>query len=160
MELPTRSLVLRVCQFRHDRINGFYYSLMFFVCQLILSHFLKILKIFLGTSKNRVKIRFFSQTAYMQNILHQAKTLQPTLINHRRFLHSRAETGFDVAQTQAYIIQELQQIVILRLLKIGGGGSARLIPIIVAISILCLIMVVGVTVILLLILSVFRQLSE
>ena len=110
MELPTRSLVLRVCQFRHDRINGFYYSLMFFVCQLILSHFLKILKIFLGTSKNRVKIRFFSQTAYMQNILHQAKTLQPTLINHRRFLHSRAETGFDVAQTQAYIMQELQQL--------------------------------------------------
>ena len=41
MELPTRSLVLRVCQFRHDRINENYYNQMFSICQLILSAFFK-----------------------------------------------------------------------------------------------------------------------
>ncbi len=43
MELPTRSLVLRVCQFRHDRINVDYYISTDNFCQLIL---LRVFKIF------------------------------------------------------------------------------------------------------------------
>lgn len=42
MELPTRSLVLRVCQFRHDRINSIYYNGIKNICQLILSIFSKV----------------------------------------------------------------------------------------------------------------------
>ncbi len=44
MELPTRSLVLRVCQFRHDRINELYYNGTGSVCQLILSPLSKKIK--------------------------------------------------------------------------------------------------------------------
>ena len=43
MELPTRSLVLRVCQFRHDRINEDYYNATKFFCQLI---FINVYKLF------------------------------------------------------------------------------------------------------------------
>jgi hypothetical protein len=43
MELPTRSLVLRVCQFRHDRINETYYTLTLSLCQLI---FIPLFKVF------------------------------------------------------------------------------------------------------------------
>ena len=46
MELPTRSLVLRVCQFRHDRISVSYYILTVFFCQLIFIYLLKKIKNF------------------------------------------------------------------------------------------------------------------
>ena len=52
MELPTRSLVLRVCQFRHDRVNVLYYISTFPLCQLIFHCFLK-------KSKNIFYAHFF-----------------------------------------------------------------------------------------------------
>ena len=58
MELPTRSLVLRVCQFRHDRINGFYYSLMRSVCQQFVRP--DIVDIWMGDSSERLVGRVYT----------------------------------------------------------------------------------------------------
>ena len=43
-------------------------------------------------------------------ILRQAKSLQPQLVKHRRWLHSNAETGFDLTATQEFVRRELEQL--------------------------------------------------
>ena len=62
MELPTRSLVLRVCQFRHDRINEHNYISTYAFCQLI----------FILVSKKVEKNSFFI-FPYTYSVFYRAK---------------------------------------------------------------------------------------
>ena len=45
-----------------------------------------------------------------EELLQQAQALQAELIQHRRYLHSHAETGFDLINTKAYVKVALQKI--------------------------------------------------
>ena len=45
-----------------------------------------------------------------RGILARAKALLPELTEYRRFLHQRAETGFDLTKTQVYIISKLTEM--------------------------------------------------
>ncbi|MDD6195085.1 MAG: M20 family metallopeptidase [Lachnospiraceae bacterium] len=43
-------------------------------------------------------------------ILQEAKELQDTIVEHRRYLHTHAETGFNLEQTLEYVRKELQDM--------------------------------------------------
>lgn len=45
----------------------------------------------------------------LQPLLKEANELKKQLINHRRFLHAHAETGFDLPETFAYVSKTLKQ---------------------------------------------------
>ncbi len=45
-----------------------------------------------------------------QAFLEEAKSLQNILISHRRYLHTHAETGFDLNETLAYVKKELSKM--------------------------------------------------
>ncbi len=45
-----------------------------------------------------------------KKILEQAKRLQPTLVEYRRYLHRHAETGFDLPQTLAFVEKTLKEM--------------------------------------------------
>ena len=40
-------------------------------------------------------------------MLQEAKELQDTIVDHRRYLHTHAETGFNLGQTLAYVRENL-----------------------------------------------------
>lgn len=44
------------------------------------------------------------------HLLHEARALQPQAIEDRRYLHLHAETGFDLAETRAYIRKRLEEM--------------------------------------------------
>ena len=46
----------------------------------------------------------------MKRILKDAEELRETLVKHRRYLHQRAETGFDLPQTYAYVERTLRSL--------------------------------------------------
>ena len=46
----------------------------------------------------------------MENILNDAKSLEQQIIAHRRWLHTHAETGFDLNQTKAYVRAVLEEM--------------------------------------------------
>ena len=46
----------------------------------------------------------------MENILNEAKSLEQQIIAHRRWLHTHAETGFDLNQTKAYVRAVLEEM--------------------------------------------------
>ncbi len=43
-------------------------------------------------------------------ILQEAKDLQEAIIEHRRYLHAHAETGFNLDKTLEYVRDELQNM--------------------------------------------------
>ena len=45
-----------------------------------------------------------------KNLLFQAKQLQEKLTEHRRWLHAHPETGFELAQTEKYVRQQLHSL--------------------------------------------------
>ncbi len=45
-----------------------------------------------------------------KSLLTEAEKIQQQLINHRRWLHQHAETGFDLPETKAYIKSQLEQM--------------------------------------------------
>ena len=46
----------------------------------------------------------------MKSILEESKSLQPTLVQHRRYLHERAETEFDLPNTVEYVTHVLKEM--------------------------------------------------
>ncbi|MGN0998272.1 MAG: M20 family metallopeptidase [Faecousia sp.] len=46
----------------------------------------------------------------MNNLLLEAQNLAPEIVNHRRWLHAHAETGFGLTQTKAYVKDVLTQM--------------------------------------------------
>lgn len=46
----------------------------------------------------------------MKSILDESKSLQPTLVQHRRYLHERAETEFDLPNTVEYVSRVLKEM--------------------------------------------------
>ena len=46
----------------------------------------------------------------MKSILEESKNLQPTLVQHRRYLHERAETEFDLPNTVEYVTRVLKEM--------------------------------------------------
>lgn len=46
----------------------------------------------------------------MTDFLNEAQFMQQTLIAHRRFLHSHAETGFELHETNAYVQSKLEEM--------------------------------------------------
>lgn len=46
----------------------------------------------------------------MQNILQEAKKLQTTLVNYRRYLHQNAEIGFELDKTTSFVREALREM--------------------------------------------------
>ena len=42
-----------------------------------------------------------------EQLLQEAECLKETITSHRRFLHTHAETGFDLTETKAYVKKQL-----------------------------------------------------
>ena len=45
-----------------------------------------------------------------EQLLQEAESLKETIISDRRFLHTHAETGFDLTETKAYVKKKLEEM--------------------------------------------------
>ena len=45
-----------------------------------------------------------------ENIINEAKKLKETIVTNRRYLHTHAETGFDLKDTYEFVWQELSNM--------------------------------------------------
>ena len=45
-----------------------------------------------------------------EQLLQEAESLKETIISDRRFLHTHAETGFDLTETKTYVKKKLEEM--------------------------------------------------